>query len=153
MEALATGDLDRLDALAPALDPADLDRRYPCGLTPAEMGLKAGQVAAVAWLEAHGATVDLLTAWDLGWGERLPELAGRRPGLADAPVDDQGARALHRAVQRGDAALVAALLAVGADPTIPDGVYRSDARGWARYLGRDECAALIARRRPGGGSA
>jgi GNAT superfamily N-acetyltransferase len=151
VEALATGDLDRLDALAPGLAPGDLDRRYPCTLTQAEMALKTGQEPAVAWLEARGATIDLLTAWDVGWGGRLPELAGRHPGLADAPVDDHGTRPLHQAIQRGDAALVAALLAAGADPTIPDGTYRSDALGWASHLGEDECAALIAARHPAPG--
>ena len=50
---------------------------------------------------------------------------------------------LHLAAARGHAALVRALLAAGADPTIRDSMHNSDPRGWAEYFQKPEIVQII----------
>ncbi len=51
--------------------------------------------------------------------------------------------ALHAAMWRGDEAMVAWLLSVGADPSIRDGLANADAAGWANHHGHPELLALL----------
>lgn len=53
--------------------------------------------------------------------------------------------ALHAATWRGDAAMVAWLLSIGADPAIRDGLANADAEGWATHHGHPGLVALFTR--------
>ena len=64
-------------------------------------------------------------------------------GRADAPVEQAWQTALHTAVEHGDAAMVALLLELGADPSIEDARFHSTPLGWAEHFGNDELAALL----------
>ena len=68
--------------------------------------------------------------------------------LLDAGVDvnarrDDGATALHQAAFTGNAALVDALLARGADPTLRDHVFDGPAAGWAFAGGHEELGEAL----------
>ncbi|HET6954079.1 MAG TPA: GNAT family N-acetyltransferase [Acidimicrobiales bacterium] len=147
IEAVGLGDLDRLEALRVGLDRHDLERRYGCDRTPAQVALLTGRPAAVDWLEANGAVLDVVSAWDTGGRERAAALLGRHPEVTDRTVDGRGATALHVAIERDLPELVDLLLDHGADPQVRDGVWRADAMGWARALGRDHLAAVLDARR------
>jgi GNAT superfamily N-acetyltransferase len=143
IEAVVNGDVDRLDAVAPHLDPADLDRRFANGMTPVEMGEAAKSPDAVAWLERAGATLDLFSAWGFGGRSKILEVLSRRPGLVNQLVDDHSQTPLHVAVLRQDPGLATVLLDAGADPSLTDSDYRSTPFGWAQWFGYPEMAQLI----------
>jgi ankyrin repeat protein len=61
-----------------------------------------------------------------------------------------GAAALHEAARRGHMALIALLLAHGADPNVRDAMHRSTPAGWAEHFGNVEAQRLLAAlERPG----
>jgi ankyrin repeat protein len=76
------------------------------------------RLAAAAWLLDHGAGVN-----------RRATFGGLTHG--------QGVTALHIASQRGHLAMVKLLVARGADPTLRDDLYSSDAAGTASYFGQE----------------
>ena len=107
--------MQALDALPPHALPANLDAPLPNGMTPMALAVQARKPAAAEWLAAHGATLDILHAWDLGWKARarrlsvdFPELVNRRTGIWQITP-------LHEAAARGDMTLVRLLLKAGAD--------------------------------------
>jgi ankyrin repeat protein len=51
--------------------------------------------------------------------------------------------ALHLAAQSGKLGAVETLVAAGADPAIPDGIYDSPPAGWADHAGHPEIAAYL----------
>lgn len=73
--------------------------------------------------------------------ERLLEMGavvnGRPPGY------HWHGTALHAAVWRGDTSLVQWLLAIGADPSIRDGLADSDAVGWATHHGHPDLVEML----------
>jgi GNAT superfamily N-acetyltransferase len=152
-EALGRGDRATLDALAADLAPEMLAGALPCGMRPLELTVETGQPAAAEWLVERGVPLDLLSAWDLGWKERIPKLLAARPELVDARRGDWQTTPLHEAVQRNDVELARLLLAAGADLSIQDSQFRSTPLGWARHMGRAEIAALIEAQGGGGRSA
>ena len=111
--ALATGDWEmatRLSAESPDLiDSGAL-----------HLMTKRNDVAAVRWLLAHGADVNL-----------------RRP-YWEADVTP-----LHLAASQGHAELIRVLLEAGADQRVRDSRYDSDALGWAEYFGQKESAEIF----------
>jgi GNAT superfamily N-acetyltransferase len=143
IEAVVGDDIGRLDAVAPRLDPADLDRRFANGMTPVEMGVSAKSPGAVSWLERSGATVDVFSAWGFGGRSKVLEVLSHRPGLVNRPVDDNGQTPLHVAVLRRDPGLATVLLDAGADPSLTDDDHQSTPFGWAQWFGYPEMAHLI----------
>jgi ankyrin repeat protein len=133
VEAVGRGDLAALTELASQHTPEEMDRPLPAGLTLIQLAVKMQQPAAVQWLVDHGATLDILSARDLGWRERIPGLLKAHPELANRPVDENGATALHIAALENDVELVKMLLEGGADPTIEDHYFHSTPLGWAKY--------------------
>lgn len=142
-EAVGRGDAPTLDALDKRDLPADLDAPLPCGMTPLELAVSAKQPRSAEWLAAHGATLDILSAWDLGWKDRIPRLLADTPALIDRRRGDWQTSPLHDAVQRNDVPLARLLLAAHPDLTIQDAQVHSTPLGWARYFGRTEIIALI----------
>lgn len=142
-EAVGTGDLPALDALRPRIVPEDWDAPLPCGMTPVQVAVATRRPASAAWLATHGATLDMVSAWDLGWKDRVRELLSRSPALANLCPGAGGATPLHEAAARGDAELARAVLAADPDLELRDAQADATALGWARHFGHAEIAALI----------
>lgn len=142
-EALGRGDRAALDALESSVPSEMRDAPLPCGMTPLELTVETGQPNAAAWLVERGAALDVLSAWDLGWKDRVPGLLAERPDLVNARRGDWQTTPLHEAAQRNDTELARVLLAAGADPTLEDTQFHSTPLGWARHMGRAEIVALI----------
>jgi GNAT superfamily N-acetyltransferase len=120
-EAAGRGDVATIEALAAQVDRAVLEERLPSTATLVELATRCRQPAAVSCLERHGATLDIISAWDLGWKERVPELLAARPELAEHRWGRGQHAPLHLAADRGDAELVRVLLAAGADTEVAEG--------------------------------
>lgn len=76
---------------------------------------------------------------------RLVEL-GANPSARSTfggPSHGRAPTALHLAAQAGRLDAVAALLELGADPTLEDAIYESSPAGWAEHFGHEEAAAVI----------
>jgi ankyrin repeat protein/ribosomal protein S18 acetylase RimI-like enzyme len=120
-EAAARGDVTALEAMATRVDSATLDERLPSSATLVELAARARQPRSVMCLERHGATLDVLSAWELGWRARVPELLTSRPELAEHRWGRGQHAPLHLAADRGDGELVRVLLDAGADTEIAEG--------------------------------
>jgi GNAT superfamily N-acetyltransferase len=151
VEAIADQDRDRLRAALAAVSAGgfDIDARLGCGLRPLEVAARLGCDESAQVLVAHGAHLDVLTAWDLGWHERAAELLQADPGAAGRPRGEEGATLLHLAVERDDEALLRLLLAGHPDLDVRDGVYHGTPLAWAEHQGRPHLAALLRERPPG----
>ena len=143
-EAVGHGDTEALSGLHTRGEtPSDLDAPLLCGMTPMELAIRPGKPASVRWLAAHGATLEIIHAWDLGWKDRVPQLLADDPALANRRLGPWGATPLHEAALRGDAELARLLLAAGPDTTIKDTQFQSTSLGWAHHLGQTEVAAIL----------
>jgi GNAT superfamily N-acetyltransferase len=148
-EAIGWGDVAALAALASRLPSAAAQTPLANGMLPLDLAVTTRQPAAAEWLVSHGATLDLLSAWDLGWKERLPALLAADPALVGHRSGEASATPLHLAAQRGDLELARLLLAAGADLEARDSSYQSTPLGWAEYLGQQGIAALLRQHRNG----
>src|SRR5262249_49094705 len=119
-EAIGRGDVAALDALPQSDLPADLDTPLLCGSTPMELAAPAGKAASAEGLTAHGATLDILQAWDRGWKARTRQMLKETPEIADRRRGGWQLTPLHEAVQRNDIALARLLLRADPDLTIED---------------------------------
>ncbi len=151
VEALGRGDLPALDALAAGLPAEILDRLLPCGLTPMQLAVKSRRPESASWLAAHGATLDVVSAWDLGWKDRAAQLLAEAPRLASARIGRSQVTPMHEADARGDVELARLVLAAGPDLELEDAEFHSTPLGWAQHLGQTPIAALIEQSRSGGG--
>jgi GNAT superfamily N-acetyltransferase len=142
-EAVGLGDLARLDRLGRRLRPQTLDTPLPGGMTLLQIAVRMEQPAAVEWLVQHGATLDLLSAWDLGWKDRMRQALARSPELANRRSGAWQITPMHAAAERSDVELAWELLTADPDLEITDSQFRSTPLGWARHLGRAEIVALI----------
>jgi ankyrin repeat protein len=66
-----------------------------------------------------------------------------RRGTFGGPTHGEGVTALHLAAQDGRRETVAALLELGADPLLVDGLHGGNALGWARFGGHGELADIL----------
>jgi ribosomal protein S18 acetylase RimI-like enzyme len=117
-------------------------RLLPNGDTPLAHAARFASVASARRLLAMGTIPDLAALWRLGLRAQARALMRDREAL-DARRGPQQATPLHIAVYWDDLAFLEALLDAGADPSIRDGVFGSDARGWCHALGREEALALL----------
>lgn len=141
VEGVGRGDLETLESLS--LNAVLLDAPLTNGMTPLEVAVTCEQPAAAEWLIQHGATCDVISAWDLGWRDRVPELLRRSPELANRRSGEEGVTPLHVAVQRNDVELVRVLLEAHPDLTIQDALFHSTPLGWARHFGHREIIHLL----------
>jgi len=101
-------------------------------------------------VEAARAARPGLIAWAAGQGRvdavELLVSAGfdvNAMGRGDVPVEQPWQTGLHTAVERGDAAMVRALLALGADPSRRDKRFDATASDWTHHLERPDMAVLF----------
>ena len=144
VEAVARGDLKALELLAVQDNlPSDMDVPLPNGMTAMEIAVRPGKTASVEWLIAHGAALEVIHAWDLGWKKRVPQMLAECPALANRRSGPWQITPLHEAVYRNDLELARLLLTAHPDLTIQDTEFHSTALGWANHFGHTEIAALL----------
>jgi len=141
VESIGRGDLETLHALK--LDPALLDAPLTNEMTPIEVAVACGKPASAEWLVEQGATCDVISAWDLGWRDRLVEWLRRSPERANRRSGEGGVTPLHVAVQRNDVELVRLLLTAHPDLDAQDALFHSTPLGWARHFGHEELIRLL----------
>lgn len=143
-EAIVRGDISTLDSLPPSLLPDDFNAPLPNCMTPIALAIAADKPASVRWLEAHGATLDLLDAWKLKWRARARRMLIANPDLANRRIGDWNTTPLHEAALRNDLELARLLLtAARPDLTIQDTEFHSTPLGWAYHFHRTEIIALM----------
>ena len=142
-EAVGRGDIQALEQLGTRIEPEMLDTPLAGGMTLIQLAVMTKQPAAAAWLAEHGATLDLISAWDLGWKDRVRELLVASPESANARSGQWQITPLHEAASRGDAELARVLLEALPDLQIQDTAFHSTPLGWARHYGRAEIVNLI----------
>jgi predicted N-acetyltransferase YhbS len=143
VEAVGKGDVAALTELGERLEHGTLDAVLPCGMTPLQVAVRLGQAASAEWLVDHGATLDVISAWDLGWKDRVRQLLATCPERANQRSGDGQIMPLHVAAERGDAELARVLLAAGADLEVQDTQFHSTPLGWARHFQRTEIVQMI----------
>ena len=143
VEAIARGEVAELEEAAAALDASERSARLLNGRTPLQQAVESGQPATAAWLVDHGAELDVLMAWLLGWRDRAASLLVERPDLRDRLLEAH-ITPLHAAAEHDDADLARLLLAAGADPARRDPDFDGTPLDWARHLGHDAVAAVLA---------
>lgn len=143
-EAVGRGDIKALDALLHSGTlPNDMDAPLPCGMTPIALAVETGKSTAVEWLAAHGATLEILHAWDLGWKDRIPQLLAASPGLINRRSGPSQTTPLHEAAARGDAELARLLLHARPDLEIRDTQFNATPLDWARHCQSAEVIELL----------
>lgn len=143
LEAVGLGDLKTLDERGNHLATNVLQQPTLNGLTPLEIAVRCEQPAAATWLVEHGVIPDLLSAWDLGWKERVPVLLAKHPELVRQKGGRWNGTPLHTAIERNDFDLAKLLLTVPNDLESKDEVFQETSREWARRLQRVEILALL----------
>jgi ankyrin repeat protein len=138
-------ELRALGAQEPHLPPVD-------AFVAAALAADAAAVRAAPEkvVEAARAARPGLIAWAAGQGRvdavELLVSAGfdvNAMGRGDVPVEQPWQTGLHTAVERGDAAMVRALLALGADPSRRDKRFDATASDWTHHLERPDMAVLF----------
>jgi GNAT superfamily N-acetyltransferase len=142
-EAVGRGDIRTLESLQAWLRSEDVNAPLLCGMSPMELAVQAGKPAAARWLNAHGATLEILHAWDLGWKDRATQMLATSPELANRRFGGWQMTPLHEAAARGDVELTRLLLTAQPDIDIQDTQFRSTPLGWARHFQRTEIIALL----------
>lgn len=145
-EAVGRGDITALNTLdRQGLLPKDLDTPLTGRHSPMTLAAQAGRPASAEWLAAHGATLEIIQAWDLDWRDRVPQLLAASPELADRCSGDWQMTPLHEAVSRDDLELARLLLAASPDLEIKDTQFHGTPLGWARHFGHTEMIRLLER--------
>lgn len=122
-------------------------RVLPNGDTPLAHAARFDQVGSSLRLLEIGTIPDLAALWQLGLEEEALARMTDRDAL-DARRGQQRATPLHIAIYWDDLDFLEALLDAGADPTIRDGVFDSDAFGWCHALDRPDALAILTARFP-----
>jgi GNAT superfamily N-acetyltransferase len=146
-EAIGRGDVAALEGLTEGSAVAPLDAPLANQMTLLELAAHAQQPAAAEWLVSHGATLDVLSAWDLGWRDRVASLLAEHPERANFRRGEAGTAPLHEAIQRDDRALAQVLLEAHADLDIKDAQFGGTPLAWAKHMQRTAMIELIERYR------
>lgn len=143
VEAIGTGDLDAA-AAAYREEERDLNAVLPCDLTPLGITTRLSRPDSARWLVDHGATLDVASAWTLGWRDEAAELLSSNRELANQRTGSWQLSPLHVAAFRGDIELARLILAADPDSTATDSVLHKDPVEWAQLHGHPDVAKLIA---------
>ena len=107
----------------------------------------AGQPKVAEWLLDQGATMNPITAYELGWADRIPEMARSDPDIVSRRVGNLSP--LHIAILRRDTGeirdmeLARILVECGADLAAVDDRHRSTPLGWAQAFNDEEAIAFL----------
>ncbi len=142
-EAIGRGDVDTLDLLAKQLEPDVVDVSLTNGMMPMELAVEMGKLDSVKWLVAHGVTLDVLSAWDLGWKHRVSQLLAENPELVNKCSGDRQTTPLHEAAERNDIELAHVVLVANPDLEVRDVQFHATPLDWAKHLQRTELVRLI----------
>jgi GNAT superfamily N-acetyltransferase len=142
-EAIGRSDLPALDSLRSGQIPEPLDAPLPCGMTPIELAVRSKQPASADWLVRHGAALDILQAWELGWPEQAQTMLAENPALVNRRRGDWQTTPLHEAILDGDISLVRLLLTFDPDLTVEDAEFHSTPLGWAKHFQREDIITLL----------
>ena len=147
LEAVGRGEVMALDELGKRLEDRFFHDSLPNGMTPLDIAVHCQQPPSVDWLVGHGVPLDLLSAWDVGWKERVSLLLFEHPELVNVQHGEGHLTPLHVAVERGDIELARVLLTVHNDLDLKDSEFQATALGWARYFQRADMITLIEQHR------
>ncbi|HEY3289982.1 MAG TPA: GNAT family N-acetyltransferase, partial [Anaerolineae bacterium] len=142
-EAIGRGDIEALNDLGANITHDQLRAPLANEMTLMQLAVHLRQSASAEWLVAHGVTMDVLSAWDLGQTERAAMLLAGDPSLVNQRYGEQKLTLMHEAVARGDMKLARLALSAHPDLTAQDDTYHSTPLGWARHLARAELIELI----------
>ena len=142
-EAVGRGDLKELAALGPQPNVGNLDEPLANEMTLLELAAHADQPAAAEWLIAHGAILDIIPAWDLGWKDRVAQLLAEQPTLVNRRLGEMQITPLHVAAERNDVELARVVLAADPNLTITDACFGATALGWAMHFQHTAIIELI----------
>lgn len=143
LEAVGSGNILVLHKLGERLEDTFFHQPSPGGMTPLDIAVRCQQPASATWLMEHGVSLDLLSAWDLGWKAQVKILLNEQPEQLNRLQGEWHATPLHIAIMREDLELVKLLLTVPNDLTIRDGTFHTTALQWAEHLGQTEMLALL----------
>jgi len=146
-EAVGRGDLDALASLGRHISAENLDAPLANRMTLMELATHEGRSASAEWLIRQGATLDVLSAWDLGWKDRVLQMLVEEPELANRRSGEMQTTPLHEAARRNDIELARVVLASNPDLEIRDASFDSTPLGWAKYFQRTEIIELIQQHR------
>ncbi len=147
LEAVGQGEITALDERAKRVEDRFFHDPLPNGLTPLDIAVHCQQPASADWLVSHGVSLDLLSAWDLGWKERTRQLLIEHPELVNVQRGEGQLTPLHVAVERGDVELAKVLLTIPNNLGLKDREFKATALGWAQYFQRAEMITLIEQHR------
>ncbi len=147
LEAVGRGKVMALDEIGKRLEDRFFHNALPNSMTPLDIAVHCQQPASIDWLVSHGVSLDLLSAWDVGWKERVHLLLIEHPELVNVQRGDGQLTPLHIAVERGDIELAKVLLTVPNDLDLKDSEFEATALGWAQYFQRVEMITLIEQHR------
>lgn len=142
-EAVGQGNIAVLDRLYQDHPQEDLDQSLASGMTLMALAVCMEKPSSAQWLVDHGAILDIIHTWDLGWKERTAALLQESPHLANRQVGKQGATALHEAAARNDVELARLVLTANPDLTLRDWQFNGTPLNWAEVMRRSEIADLI----------
>ncbi len=143
LEAVGLGDVATLDEVGQRLAPALFNEPSLNHMTPLDIAVSCRQPESAMWLVEHGARLDLVSAWDLGWKEQIPTLLAEHPELVNLQRGESQVTPLHIAIERNDIELAKLLFTFPVDLTIKDREFESTPIGWAHFFQRKEIIALI----------
>ena len=121
IEAVGRGDVKALNELGKGLRKLSLNTPLQTGETLVEFAVRMERPGTVSWLADHGATLDVMSAWRLGWRDRISELLADHPELANWHFGRTGRTPLHEAAAQNNVELARLVLDVNPDLSISDG--------------------------------
>jgi GNAT superfamily N-acetyltransferase len=142
-EAIGRGDIDALDGLEKQVETDGFDVPLTNGMMPMELAVKLGKTTLAQWLVDHGVTLDVLSAWDFGWKDRVADLLAKNPELVNRRSGEMQTTPLHVAAERDDIELARLLLTANPDLDIKDATFGGTPLGWAHNFQRTDIIELI----------
>ncbi len=146
-QAAGLGQIAQLDILAKA-HPELIDTQLPTTLTPLRIATIMGQRRSVERLAAHGATLDIISAWNVGLRKEAVRSLAAQPALANYRLGRWALTPLHIAIQENDLELARLILSANPDLSIRDSGFDSTPLGWSLHFQRDAITALIRAHQP-----
>jgi GNAT superfamily N-acetyltransferase len=143
LEAVGLGEIKALIAMRESLTRDQLQDATSNGLTPFEIAVRCQQPGSASWLFDQGVIPHVISAWDLGWKDRVPTLLTKHPDLVKQESGRRMATPLHIAIERNDLELAKVLLAVPNDLDAKDAEFRETPLGWAHRFQRKEMFSLL----------